>query len=198
MSTLVYTHSACLEHHPGPHHPEAPERLQAVLQALQAPEFADLSWRDGPLGTFEQVLLVHTPHYVAHVRSLSPAEGYCALDAGDTIMSPGTLEAVLRCVGSACAGVDALLGGEADHVFCATRPCGHHAEEDRAMGFCVFNQAAIAALHARQQHGVRRVAVVDFDVHHGNGTQNTFFDDAEPVLWLVPSGAVLSGNRCAP
>jgi acetoin utilization deacetylase AcuC-like enzyme len=179
MTTLIYTHSACFEHRPGPHHPESPERLQAVLQALKAPEFADVRWRDAPMGTFEQVLLIHTPEYVENVKSLSPADGFRALDGGDTIMSPGTLEAVMRCVGAACAGVDAVLAKEADNVFCATRPCGHHAEADRAMGFCVFNQAAIAALHARQQHGVKRVAVVDFDVHHGNGTQNAFFDDPD-------------------
>ena len=179
MTTFVYTHSACLEHRPGPHHPESPQRLQAVLQALQAPEFNALHWRDAPMGTFEQVLLVHTPDYVDKVESLSPVDGYRALDGGDTIMSPGTLEAVLRCVGAACAGVDAVLAHEADHAFCATRPCGHHAEADRAMGFCVFNQAAIAALHARHLHGLKRVAVVDFDVHHGNGTQNTFYDDPD-------------------
>lgn len=179
MTTLIYTHTACLDHRPGPHHPESPERLQAVLQALKAPEFADVRWRDAPMGTFEQVLLIHTPDYVDNVESLSPQEGYRALDAGDTIMSPGTLEAVMRCVGAACAGVDAVIAREVDNVFCATRPCGHHAEADRAMGFCVFNQAAIAALHARHQHGVQRVAVVDFDVHHGNGTQNAFFDDPD-------------------
>jgi acetoin utilization deacetylase AcuC-like enzyme len=179
MSTLIYTHAACFEHRPGPHHPESPERLQAVLQALKTPEFAAATWRDAPLGTFEQVLMVHTQDYVDHVESLSPQDGYRALDAGDTIMSPGTLQAVMRCVGAACAGVDAVMTKEAANVFCATRPCGHHAEADRAMGFCVFNQAAIAALHAREQHGVQRVAVVDFDVHHGNGTQNSFFNDPE-------------------
>lgn len=153
--------------------------MHAVLQALKAPEFADVRWRDAAMGTFEQVLLIHTPEYVENVKSLSPADGFRALDGGDTIMSPGTLEAVMRCVGAACAGVDAVLAKEADNVFCATRPCGHHAEADRAMGFCVFNQAAIAALHARHRHGVKRVAVVDFDVHHGNGTQNAFFDDPD-------------------
>ena len=179
MSTLIYTHAACFEHRPGPHHPEAPERLHAVLQALKVAEFAELQWRDAPLGTFEQVLLVHTPGYVDEVEASAPTEGYRALDGGDTILSPGSLEAVLRCVGAACAGVDAVLARDADNVFCATRPCGHHAEADRAMGFCVFNQAAIAALHARQQHGVQRIAVVDFDVHHGNGTQNSFYDDPD-------------------
>lgn len=179
MSTRIYTHEACFEHRPGPHHPESPERLRAVLEALKTPEFAQADWCEAPLGTFEQVALIHTPDYVQNVRELAPQDGYRALDAGDTIMSPGTLEAVMRCVGAACAGVDDVVSRAADNVFCATRPCGHHAEADRAMGFCVFNQAAIAALHARQRHGVQRVAVVDFDVHHGNGTQNSFYDDAD-------------------
>ncbi len=179
MTTLIYTHPACFKHQPGPHHPESPERLEAVLQALKAPEFRDAVWRDAPLGSYEQVLHVHTPDYVDDVKALSPREGYRALDAGDTIMSPGTLEAVMRCVGAACAGVDDVVAGAAKNVFCATRPCGHHAEADRAMGFCVFNQAAIAALHARAAHGLQRVAVMDFDVHHGNGTQHSFWDDPD-------------------
>lgn len=179
MSTLIYTHAACLEHRPGPHHPESPQRLEAVLAALKTPEFSRAVWRDAPVGTYDQVLRVHTPEYVREVQDLSPAQGYQMLDGGDTIMSPGTLEAVMRCVGAACAGVDDVVSGAADNVFCATRPCGHHAEAGHAMGFCVFNQAAIAALHARAVHGIRRVAVVDFDVHHGNGTQNSFYEDPE-------------------
>ena len=179
MTTLIYTHPACLDHRPGPHHPESPERLVAVLSALEAPEFAEVERREAPLGQREQVLRVHSPDYVESVESLSPAEGYRLLDAGDTIMSPGTLEAVMRCVGAACAAVDAVVGQDARNAFCATRPCGHHAEADRAMGFCVFYQAAIAALHAREAHGLKRVAVVDFDVHHGNGTQNAFFHDPD-------------------
>ena len=178
MTTIVYTHPDCLEHRPGPHHPESPERLVAVLDALKAAEFADLHWRDAPLGRREQLLHVHTPAYVESVEARAPTSGYSALDAGDTIMSPGTLPAVLRCVGAACAPVDAVVAREADNAFCATRPCGHHAEADAAMGFCVFNQAAIAALHARAAHGLQRVAVIDFDVHHGNGTQNAFWGDA--------------------
>ena len=179
MSTLIYTHAACFGHEPGPHHPESPQRLEAVLAALRQPEFADAVWADAPLGNDDQVLRVHTPDYVNEVRDLSPHQGYRTLDAGDTIMSPGTLEAVMRCVGAACAGVDDVVAGRVANVFCATRPCGHHAEADRAMGFCVFNQAAIAALHARAQHGLKKIAVVDFDVHHGNGTQNSFYDDAD-------------------
>lgn len=179
MNTWIYTHAACLEHRPGPHHPESPDRLLAVLKALDAPEFAAAARQDAPMGTLEQIVRVHDPDYVAAVEAAVPRQGYRALDAGDTIMSPGSWEAVLRCVGAACAAVDAVVEGRARNAFCATRPCGHHAEADRAMGFCVFNQAAIAALHAREVHGIRRVAVVDFDVHHGNGTQNSFYDDPD-------------------
>ncbi len=179
MATSIYTHAACLNHNPGPGHPESPARLQAVLAALKAPDFADLIWREAPLGTNEQVLLIHSPAYLDEVSSLSPDQGYEALDAGDTVMSPGSLEAVMRCVGAACAGVDAVVAGDVANVFCATRPCGHHAEADRAMGFCIFNQAAIAAVHAQRAHGLQRVAVVDFDVHHGNGTQNSFFEQPD-------------------
>ncbi|OIQ99726.1 histone deacetylase-like amidohydrolase [mine drainage metagenome] len=179
MSTLVYSHADCLEHRPGPGHPESPERLRAVLRALQAPEFATLQWRDAPLGTREQLLLIHEPAFVDEVAELAPTQGYVPLDGGDTVMSPGSWNAVMRCVGAACAGVDAVLSREANNVFCATRPCGHHAEPDRAMGFCIFNQAAIAAAYAYQKHGIGRIAVVDFDVHHGNGTQAAFFDRPE-------------------
>lgn len=177
MSTLVFSHVACLDHRPGPGHPESPERLKAVLKALQAPEFGAVQWRDAPMGTVDQVCLVHDPEFVRAVAEAAPEEGHLVLDGGDTVMSPGSWEAVMRCVGAACAGVDAVMAGEARNVFCATRPCGHHAEADRAMGFCIFNQAAIAALHARQAHGLRKVAVVDFDVHHGNGTQHSFQRD---------------------
>jgi acetoin utilization deacetylase AcuC-like enzyme len=194
MSTLIYTHAACLKHNPGPHHPESPARLEAVLRELQSPTYAAASWRDAPEGTFEQVQYVHDADYIDDVRAASPTEGYRALDAGDTIMSPGTLEAVMRCVGAACAGVDVVMAGEFDNVFCATRPCGHHAEADRAMGFCVFNQAAIAALHARKQHGIQRVAVIDFDVHHGNGTQNAFYDDPDLFYGSCHQGQFYPGT----
>ncbi len=185
MTTIVYTHEACLEHRPGSHHPESPERLRAVLQALRTPDFAALEWREAPLGTREQVELIHDPAFVDEVAELVPAKGYATLDGGDTVMSPGSWEAVMRCVGAACAGVDAVMQGEARNVFCATRPCGHHAEPDRAMGFCIFNQAAIAAVHALDTHGLERVAVIDFDVHHGNGTQAAFFN--RPELFYASS-----------
>jgi acetoin utilization deacetylase AcuC-like enzyme len=164
-----------MEHRPGPGHPEAPARLTAVLQALRVPEFASLQWRDAPMGTREQVELIHTSSFFDAIEELAPKEGFVTLDGGDTVMSPGSWEAVMRCVGAACAGVEAVMGGQAANVFCATRPCGHHAGPDKAMGFCIFNQAAIAAAYAQEVFDVPRVAVVDFDVHHGNGTQAAFF-----------------------
>ena len=185
MTTIVYTHEACLEHRPGSHHPESPERLRAVLRALRSPAFAALEWREAPLGTRAQVELIHNPAFIDEVADLAPAKGYATLDGGDTVMSPGSWEAVMRCVGAACAGVDDVMRGEARNVFCATRPCGHHAEPDRAMGFCIFNQAAIAAVHALDTYGLKRVAVIDFDVHHGNGTQAAFFN--RPELFYASS-----------
>ena len=179
MTTTIYTHPDCLQHQPGRGHPEAPARLEAVLAALASPEFAAAARVSAPLGTLEQIARVHDDAYIEAVRAAAPREGHRTLDAGDTVMSPGTWNAVLRCVGAACAAVDAVVAGEARNAFCATRPCGHHAEADRAMGFCVFNQAAIAALHARAVHGLQRVAVIDFDVHHGNGTQSSFWDDPD-------------------
>ncbi len=189
MTTLVYSHAACLEHHPGPSHPESPERLIAVLRALRAPEFAALQWRDAPLGTREQLELIHDPAFIDEVADLAPQRGYVPLDGGDTVMSPGSWEAVMRCVGAACAGVDAVMDTAADaeirKVFCATRPCGHHAEPARAMGFCIFNQAAIAAAYACDAYELERVALVDFDVHHGNGTQAAFYN--RPELFYASS-----------
>jgi acetoin utilization deacetylase AcuC-like enzyme len=185
MTTLIYTHDACFEHRPGLSHPESPERLKAVLDVLKQPEFDTLQWRDAPMGTIEQVELIHDPAFVDEVAEIAPKHGYMPLDAGDTVMSPGSWEAVMRCVGAACAGVDAVLNKEAQNVFCATRPCGHHAEPSRAMGFCIFNQAAIAAAYAYEVHKLERVAVVDFDVHHGNGTQAAFYD--RPELFYASS-----------
>ncbi|QYY28350.1 MULTISPECIES: histone deacetylase family protein [Cupriavidus] len=183
--TIIYTHTACLEHRPGPHHPESPERLKAVVEALRTPEFASLEWRDAPMGTVEQLQLIHDTDYIDEIAQRAPTHGYVPLDAGDTVMSPGSWEAVMRCVGAACAGVDTVMNGDARNVFCATRPCGHHAEPAKAMGFCIFNQAAIAAAYACEVHKLERVAVVDFDVHHGNGTQAAFFN--RPELFYASS-----------
>ncbi|MFK3739235.1 histone deacetylase family protein [Massilia sp. TN1-12] len=179
MGTLVLSHPACFGHRPGTLHPESPQRLHTVLAALRAPGFEGLAWREAPMGTRAQLLLVHDEDYVDAIEALAPAPGsgpgLVLLDGGDTAMSPGSWDAVLACVGAACAGVDAVMAGEARNVFCATRPCGHHAEPGQAMGFCIFNQVAIAAAHALAAHGLARVAVIDFDVHHGNGTQAAFY-----------------------
>jgi acetoin utilization deacetylase AcuC-like enzyme len=178
MNSIIYTHEDCFQHQPGAGHPESPARLSAVLKALKVPEFSHLEWREAPMGTIQQVELIHTPSYVDHVQAMVPSQGHELLDGGDTVMSPGSWNAVMRCVGAACAGVDQVMREHDSNVFCAMRPCGHHAEANHAMGFCIFNQAAIAAEHARKVHGLERVAVIDFDVHHGNGTQNSFFNDS--------------------
>ncbi len=178
MTTILYSHPACLEHDPGPSHPERPDRLRAVLAALGAEEFAALERREAPLATKEQIARVHPMSYVENVLAAIPGEGRTGLDM-DTIVSPGSGEAALRAAGALCAAVDAVMAGEAQNAFCAVRPPGHHAEAQHAMGFCLFNNVAIGAAQARAVHGLKRVAVVDFDVHHGNGTQAMFWDDAD-------------------
>src|SRR5713101_403948 len=177
MTTLLYSHPACLEHDPGSHHPESPARLRAVLAALLAAEFAGLDRRDAPRAAFDDIARVHPRGYIDAVLAAIPSSGHAGLDA-DTIVSPGSGEAALRAAGAVCAAVDAVMAGEADNAFCAVRPPGHHAEPYRPMGFCLFNSVAIAALRARDFHDCARVAVIDFDVHHGNGTQAMFESDA--------------------
>jgi acetoin utilization deacetylase AcuC-like enzyme len=177
MTTLLFTHPASLRHVTPDGHPERVDRIKAVEQILGSDHFRDLARREAPLGRDEDILLAHAYEHLERVRALAPVEGFEYLDA-DTVMSPGSLEAALRAVGAATAAVDAVFAGEADNAFCALRPPGHHAESRRAMGFCLFNHAAIAALYAREKHGAERVAVIDFDVHHGNGTQEIFWSDA--------------------
>lgn len=176
MTTILYTHTDCFGHDPGRMHPEHPARLKAVLTALEADEFKSLDRRTAPKASLAQIARVHPMEYVEAILENVPAEGQVAVDA-DTVMSPGTGEAILRCAGAVCAAVDAVMAGEARNAFCAMRPPGHHAEPAIPMGFCFFNQIAIGAEHARAAHGLRRVAVVDFDVHHGNGTQAAFERD---------------------
>ena len=178
MTTLIFTHPACVEHDPGAFHPECPARLKAVLDALKTEEFKDLQWRDAPRAETDQLTRVHPRDHVDRVLSLVPKEGHYSLDP-DTVLSPSSGEAALRAAGALCAAVDAVVAGEGQNAFCAVRPPGHHAEAARAMGFCLFNNVAVGALHAREQHGLARAAVIDFDVHHGNGTQATFAHDAE-------------------
>ena len=176
MTTLLYTHPACLEHDPGPYHPESPARLRAVLEALDAPEFARLERREAPEAAIEDLARVHPRAVVERLLAAVPSSGHRGIDA-DTILSPASGHAALRAAGAVVAAVDAVVAGEADNAFCAVRPPGHHAEPGRAMGFCLFNNVAIGALRAREVHGLARVAVIDFDVHHGNGTQARFADD---------------------
>jgi acetoin utilization deacetylase AcuC-like enzyme len=176
MATALYTHPGCLQHDPGTHHPEAPSRLRAVLTALDQPEFSHLERREAPAATLDDLALVHSPQHIRRVLGAVPKTGHVAIDA-DTVLSPGSGIAALRAAGAVVAAVDAVVAKEADNAFCAVRPPGHHAEPDRAMGFCLFNNAAIGALRAREVHGLQRVAVIDFDVHHGNGTQAAFERD---------------------
>ena len=176
MTTLLYTHPACLEHDPGPYHPESPARLRAVQAALATPEFARLERREAPEAAIEDLTRVHPRAFVERLLAAVPESGHRGIDA-DTILSPASGRAALRAGGAVVAAVDAVIAGEADNAFCAVRPPGHHAEPGRAMGFCLFNNIAVGALRAREVHGLARVAVIDFDVHHGNGTQARFADD---------------------
>ncbi len=178
MTTQLYTHPSCLGHDPGPMHPERPERLGAVMAALEMEEFNGLARREAPRVEREQLLRVHPAEHVDFVLTSVPEVGNAALDA-DTFISPGSGEAALRAAGALCAAADAVIAREAGNAFCAVRPPGHHAEPSRPMGFCLFNNVAVGALHLREAHGLKRIAVMDFDVHHGNGTQAAFWDDAD-------------------
>jgi acetoin utilization deacetylase AcuC-like enzyme len=182
MTTLLYTHEACLGHDTGVGHPERAARLEAVLDALSGPAFAGLERRVAPRAELAQIARVHPMDFVERVLAKVPDRGHAHLD-GDTVVSPGSGEAALRAAGALCAAVDAVMAGEARNAFCAVRPPGHHAEPTRAMGFCLFNNVAVGAAQARAVHGLRRVAVVDFDVHHGNGTQAMF--EADPDLFYA-------------
>lgn len=178
MTTLLLTHPACLEHDTGYGHPEQPDRLRAIAGALDAPAFKSLKREETPRAELADIERLHPKTYVEMIRAAIPERGHRSLDP-DTIVSPGSWEAVLRAVGALIHAVDQVVDGKVDNVFCAVRPPGHHAELSRAMGFCLFNTVAIAALHARAKHGAERVAVVDFDVHHGNGTQAAFWSDKD-------------------
>ncbi len=176
MTTRLYSHPIYLEHLTPPGHPERPDRLRAIAQALDDERFARLDRRQSPRGDEAALLLAHPQAHVEAVRKAIPAEGLARVDA-DTSASPKSWEAALTAVGAANAAVDDVFSGEADNVFVAARPPGHHAEKATAMGFCFFNNAAIAARHAQRRHGIERVAIVDWDVHHGNGTQDILWDD---------------------
>jgi acetoin utilization deacetylase AcuC-like enzyme len=177
MTTLYVSHEACLNHLNPPGHPERPERLRAIERALANPRFAPLVRKEAPMAEIEQAALCHPKAYVEHVRAATPREGMVRLDA-DTSLSSGSFEAAMRAVGGGLLAVDQVIAGKADNAFVAVRPPGHHAETAKPMGFCLLNSAATAARYAQQKHGIGRVALVDFDVHHGNGSQETFWADS--------------------
>ncbi|MBY0337869.1 MAG: histone deacetylase family protein [Acetobacteraceae bacterium] len=177
MSVLLLTHRDCLRHDMGEGHPECPDRLRAVLQALDQEEFADLVRDEAPEATPQQLEYAHPPDYVRAILGIRPqGEERVALD-GDTLMNAGSVPAALRAAGAAVRAVDEVCQGLVRRAFCATRPPGHHAEVRRPMGFCLFANAVIAARHAQRAHGIERVAICDFDVHHGNGTEACVADD---------------------
>src|SRR5262245_27113658 len=178
MTTLLLTHPACLNHDTGYGHPESANWLRAIEDALAAPDFKRLKREAAPRADLAAIERLHPKAYVEMVQAAIPARDHNWLDA-DTIVSPGSWEAALRATGAPLYAVDQVMAGNADNAFCAVRPPGHHAEPSRAMGFCLFNTVAIAALHARAAHGAKRVGVVHFDVHHGNGTQAAFWSDRD-------------------
>ncbi len=182
MTVAYITHSDCLLHDMGSGHPECPDRLRAIDDQLIASGL--ISWLrhvEAPLAAREQLERVHAPAYIAALEAAAPSSGLAHLDA-DTAMNPHTLTAALRAAGAAVAATDLVMAGEVESAFCGVRPPGHHAERAHAMGFCLFNNVAVAAAHALDAHGLERVAVVDFDVHHGNGTENIFRDDPRVMM----------------
>jgi acetoin utilization deacetylase AcuC-like enzyme len=178
MTTLLLTHPACLEHDTGFGHPERADRLRAIDDALAGEAFAGLKREQAPRAELSQIERLHPAAYVEMVHAEIPKRDHNWLDP-DTVVSSGSWEAALRATGAVIHAVDQVATGKVDNAFCAIRPPGHHAEPSRAMGFCLFNSVAVAALHARAAHGAKRVAVIDFDVHHGNGTQAAFWTDKD-------------------
>ena len=182
MPIALITHEACLDHDTGEGHPERPDRLRAVQAALAEAHFPDLLREQAPRASAEQLARVHDADYVRELLAIEVPEGTLAALDADTIVSPGSIEAALRAAGAAIRAVDMVMQGEAKAAFAAVRPPGHHARPATAMGFCLFNNVAVAAHHARDRWGLTRVAVADFDVHHGNGTQEEFWSDANLIF----------------
>ena len=182
MATGFYTHPECLLHDMGPWHPECPGRLQAIEDQLIASRIDSLIEREeAPLAEETELARVHTQAHIDYIKSRTPESGRSELDP-DTSMCPESYRAALRAAGAAIAATDAVIEGRYDNAFCSVRPPGHHAEPARAMGFCLFNNVAIAARHALEVHGLQRVAIVDFDVHHGNGTEAAFSGDSRVLM----------------
>ncbi len=188
MTTLCFYHPDNEAHDPGKGHSERAARITAIVKALRALPQPSIAWRESPLADHEALFLTHTPAYIDFVFKSVPQSGYCTIeldetvccddDAGElTVLCPRSGDAVLRSVGGALQAVDEVVTGKADNAFCLTRPPGHHAMQGKAMGFCVVNNVAIAARYAQKAHGLKRIAIVDFDVHHGNGTQAIFEKD---------------------
>ena len=202
MATLFVTHHDCIGHDTGPGHPECADRLRVIQRVLEGEEFMFLHREEAPKGDIDLIKSVHDPAYVDKVMATIPESGIVSLD-GDTYVSPGSGNAALRSVGGACVAVDAVMAGHEHNAFVGVRPPGHHAEYERAMGFCLFNNAAVAARYARDKYGIKRVAVMDFDVHHGNGTQDLFFNDPDLFYcsthqWpLYPGTGAESERGCA-
>jgi acetoin utilization deacetylase AcuC-like enzyme len=176
MATLFITHPACLNHLTPPGHPERPDRLRAIERVFASDKFQGLVRTEAPTAEFDTIALCHPMDYITALRDASPTSGLVQIDA-DTSMSPGSFEAALRAAGGGVYAVDEVMAGRVSNAFVATRPPGHHTETARPMGFCLFNNAAIAARYAQKRYGIERAAVVDFDVHHGNGSQDIFWSD---------------------
>lgn len=196
MSTAFFSHQIFEAHDTGPGHPERSERLRAIKKVISSSSYNTLVRREAPKSTLQQIAMVHDLNYVEKLMDLVPERGWSQIDP-DTVMCPETGEATLRAVGAVIEAVDGVISGTFDNAFCAVRPPGHHAEPNHGMGFCFFNNAAIAARHAQQAHGLERVAIVDFDVHHGNGTQaafrgdkNVFFASSHQYPFYPGTGAI--------
>ena len=195
-NTVLFSHPVCADHDPGPQHPESGARLRAIEDALAAESLEALERREAPVGDPESLALAHDKRLVDSILANVPGEGRVAIDA-DTVMSPASGEAARRAAGALTAAVDAVLAGEVDNAFCAVRPPGHHAEPRRPMGFCLFNNVVIAAERARRAHGLTRIAVVDFDVHHGNGTQAAFEEDGDLFFGSTHQSPLYPGTGAA-
>jgi acetoin utilization deacetylase AcuC-like enzyme len=180
MSTIIVQHDDCFHHDPGPNHPESPRRIKAILSGLE--NLKSLEKLPAPQVTVDQIRAVHPVDFWTGIQQQEPAEGRIAIDA-DTFLNCGSIDAALRASGGLCFAIDQLLADKALRAFCAVRPPGHHSEPERAMGFCLLNHVAIGALHALENPSVERVAIIDFDVHHGNGTQAVFEENPD-VLFI--------------
>ena len=196
MTTMLFSHPLCAAHKVPAHLPEHAARLAAIFRALDAPSFARLERRQPAPATLEDIALAHSPAHIEKVMALIPTEGYWALD-DDTIVSPQSGEAALAAAGCVLAAVEAVMGGAARNAFCAVRPPGHHAGREIVGGFCLFNNLAIGALAAQARFGVKRVAIVDFDVHHGNGTQDIFWNNPDVFFASLHQQGIFPGSGAA-